>query len=81
MRIALRNVPDLDAVPNGAIIVAHMADIEGRGPMEGVDPRCFELPWSRKWDDGVYHYTALVARNGVRDTVDANGDVCGVEAV
>lgn len=78
--ISLENAVDGRNINDGSVIVAHAAQIERTPPAAVVldaEAIAGHKGWKKRWDDGVYHYELLVARQGVTELVDANGDPCG----
>lgn len=63
-----------DEIEDGVVIVAHMADVEAGWPeVRRAEQIAGSTNWRRSWNDGVYHYELLVARQGLTSDVDARG--------
>lgn len=69
-----------DAILDGTVIHASMAEVEMSVP--SLADRFSKFGnWKKEWTDSRYHYRLLIARKGVVDVLDQNGDVCGFEVV
>lgn len=56
-----------ETIPDGTMITAHCASIEGPHPWLDIVAieRHIDGQWQKVWTDGVYHYQMLVARGGI----------------
>lgn len=67
---------------DGTVVVAPVANIEQRGSVDPdvalVEEHAASTAWKRTYGDGgIYHYELLIARQGITEITDANGDPCG----
>lgn len=76
---------DFSCVADGTVIVAEPAVFERRTEPDArvlaAEKAAEHSDWRRVWRDGVYHYELLVARQGTREVLDAEGEPRGFTVV